>query len=325
MKFYLFSLLVALHVPLSAYAQSRSSQEITRIAFGSCAKLNRPQTIWKAVNASQPDLWIWLGDNVYGDTTDMEKLAKKYAAQKSQPGYTLLRESSTVIGTWDDHDYGINNGGKEFSAKIGSQQALLDFLDEPAASPRRQQKGVYWSYTFGTSDRIVKIFLFDVRYHRDSPKSNNADILGEAQWSWLERELKESEATLTIIASGIQIIPEEHKYEKWTNFPAARNRLYATIRKAAASNVIFLSGDRHIAEISKELPEGFDKPLYEITSSSLTHSWTRFSGEANRHRVGRVFAQNNFGLLEIDWPNHRVLASIQDEDGIEQRNVSISF
>ncbi len=302
-----------------------SETEISRIAFGSCAKMKAEQTIWSAITDAEPQLWIWLGDNIYGDTANMEVMAAKYAARKSEPGYRKLRQACEVIGTWDDHDYGLNNGGKEFSAKADSQQAMLDFLDEPNDSPRRNQEGVYWSYTYGQGDRTVKAILLDARYHRDHPKDPKSDILGDAQWNWLKQELRASKAAIHLIASSIQIIPEEHKYEKWANFPQARERLYTTIAESGAKGVIFLSGDRHIAEISKEQPEGLTYPLYEITSSSLTHSWTGFSGEPNQHRIGEVFFQNNFGFLEIDWESKTVKASIIDQTGTKQRSVSISF
>ena len=38
-----------------------------RFAFGSCSKHDHEQPMWGAVAASQPDVWIWLGDNVYVD------------------------------------------------------------------------------------------------------------------------------------------------------------------------------------------------------------------------------------------------------------------
>ena len=41
---------------------------LTRIAFGSCAKQWQHQTIWYTVLAAKPDLWLFLGDNIYGDT-----------------------------------------------------------------------------------------------------------------------------------------------------------------------------------------------------------------------------------------------------------------
>ena len=41
-----------------------------------------------------------------------------------------------IIGTWDDHDYGLNDAGKEYDGKDFSQQLMLDFLDEPSDSLR---------------------------------------------------------------------------------------------------------------------------------------------------------------------------------------------
>jgi len=41
---------------------------IERIAFGSCAKHWQPQPIWEAIIAKKPDLFLFLGDNIYGDT-----------------------------------------------------------------------------------------------------------------------------------------------------------------------------------------------------------------------------------------------------------------
>ncbi len=309
----------------STYAEETSDMEITRLAFGSCAKQNLEQPIWEAVLEQKPQVWIWLGDNIYGDTEDPNILAAKYGALRSKPGYAKLRGSCEVVGTWDDHDFGINNGGKEFPAKVASQKALLDFLDTPTDSSRRLQEGVYWSHKYGPKDRQVKLILLDCRYHRDDPDDPNGDILGETQWAWLERQLSQSKASLHFIASGIQVIPEDHKYEKWAEFPKARQRLLDLLRSTKAKGVVFLSGDRHIAEISKMNIEGVTYPLYDITSSSLTNAWTSFSGEPNRHRVGKVFHQNNFGLIEIDWNQRVASVSIHDEKGESHRKAEIKF
>jgi hypothetical protein len=41
-----------------------------------------------------------------------------------------------VIGTWDDHDYGLNDAGKDFGRKFFTQKLMLDFLDEAEDSSR---------------------------------------------------------------------------------------------------------------------------------------------------------------------------------------------
>jgi alkaline phosphatase D len=275
--------------------------------------------MWEYILQNQPQLWIWLGDNVYGDTHDMGVLKQKYNFQKNNPAYQKLTDSTPIIGIWDDHDYGINDGGKAFPKKQESQQLMLDFLGEPAGTARRKQDGAYASYTYGPPEKQVKIILLDARYFRDTlMKQNNeyilnetGEVLGQAQWQWLEKELKNSKASVNLIASGIQMIPEEHIYEKWANFPKERKRLLELIASSKTKGVVLLSGDRHIAEISKYTDPGISYPVYEITASGLTHSATQNKGEPNKYRVGNLVNVLNFGFMTIDWDKSPLEVHIQ--------------
>lgn len=293
-------LLFALVLVLVAGSWSASAaDEAFRIAFGSCNRSDRPQPLWSAVLECKPDVWIWGGDNIYGDSLDMQVLQTKYAAQKANEDYRRLASVTKVIGIWDDHDYGKNDAGQEFPAKVSSQAQLLDFLDEPTDSPRRRQAGVYTSYLFGAGSEQVKVILLDARYHREEP-GPDSDILGPAQWEWLETKLRQSKARVNLIVSGIQVLPTEQRYEKWGQFPAARERLLALVRESGAKQVIFLSGDRHQAEISKLSLAGMPA-LYDITSSGLTHVAKGNENEPNRLRIAGPVAELNFGLLTFDW------------------------
>lgn len=310
---------------LFAFQGFALAEPLERIAFGSCAKFGTPQPIWEAVQGFQPDLWIWMGDCYYGDSIDPDVLADKASKQKAVRGYADLRENCPVIGVWDDHDYGMNNGGIEYPAKEVSQKAFLDFLDEPLDSDRRSQKGVYWSYEYGEGSRKVQVILLDVRYFRDSPRGLNPDMLGDAQWAWLEECLDDSDAAVHFIVSGIQVLQEDHRYEKWANFPASRKRLLNLAEEKAKGLVVFLSGDRHIGELA-QLEYGISrKRLTEVTSSSLTHSWTTFSGEPNRHRLGEVYSENNFGTIELDWEKRELALSLREVEGRVVRSVNLPF
>ncbi|MFA0960759.1 alkaline phosphatase D family protein [Roseivirga sp. BDSF3-8] len=288
---------------------SDNIQPLQRITFGSCSHQENEEQMWDEINATNPDLYIWLGDNIYGDTRDMGVMREKYEKQKSYPGYRELTSNTPVVGTWDDHDYGINNGGKGYSMKEESQQLALDFLNVPADAPERNREGLYSSHTFGPEGKRVQVILLDVRYFRDtvyvkdgiSQPNLDGTILGEAQWDWLEEELDNSKADLILIGSGIQFIPTEHRFEKWANFPNERTRLLNLLADSDNKNVILLSGDRHIAEVSRIQPGDMDAPVYEVTSSGLTHTWREASEEANQYRVGDLIIARNFGLMEVDW------------------------
>ncbi|MFK7907714.1 MAG: alkaline phosphatase D family protein [Chitinophagales bacterium] len=291
-------------------SKKAESKTLQTIAFGSCNNQKKPQPLWKDILAYNPDLWIWLGDNIYGDSEDAEFMKKQYDLQSKVKDYQKLVAYSPIVGIWDDHDYGSNNGGKEYAAKESNKNLMLDFLDVPADAAVRQREGAYQSYSFGEVGKEVKVILLDSRYFRDTPDFEKGrgyapnlegTILGMAQWEWLKNELENSTAQIHLIANGIQVIPEDHRFEKWANFPNERQQLFDLIKDTKAKGVILLSGDRHIGEFSKLDIEGMDYPLYEFTSSGLTHAYTSFTGEENRHRVGEVASELNFGVLQISW------------------------
>ncbi len=313
-------------VPLAARAgiPIDPGAAVTRVAFGSCNRTTLPQPIWDPVLAAEPQLWIWLGDNVYGDTDDMAVMRSKYEAQLASSGYRSLLASARIVGTWDDHDFGENNAGNEYPMRAESQQVALDFLGVPVDDPRRSREGLYSSHTWGPEGRRVKVILLDSRYHRDARGSDGA-VLGEAQWSWLEAELRDSDAQIHLIGNGIQVLPEDHRYEKWANFPTERRRLLDLIGQTGAPGVILLSGDRHLAEISRIEDAAVGYPIHEVTASGMTHSFTGGGGETNHHRVGENFTRLNFGFAEIDWTSGEVALQIRDVEGATARRVAIPF
>ena len=299
---------VTKHLPLDSISLIES------IAFGSCNKQEKDQPLWPYILQNDPDLWIWLGDNIYGDTEDMEEMKSKYNLQNENKAYQELLANCPIIGTWDDHDYGVNDGGKEYPRRKQSKQLFAQFMGYDKEHPIHDHEGVYHSYTFGEKDESIKVILLDTRYFRDQLAMENSiyvpnedgTILGEKQWTWLKKELVESTASVHIIANSIQIIPHEHRFEKWSNFPNERKHLFALIDSLNVSNPILLSGDRHASEISR-YPLNAKKSLYEITASGLTHSYSRGSGEPNEFRIGeeRVLSLN-FGLIRFDWKNREV-------------------
>ena len=309
--------LALLFLTLSFGCQAQPESPLTRIAFGSCSNEALQEEMWTEIASQKPQLCILLGDNIYGDTQDMAWMRTQYDQQKNLPGYQLLMKTSRIIGTWDDHDYGRNDGGKFYAKKRESKEEFMRFMDTPADDPMRQHDGVYGAYNFGPPGKQVKVIMLDLRYFRDTTirsaipghrydPNPDGDMMGEAQWSWFENELKTSTADVHIIGSSIQLISNDHFWEKWGNFPKSRQRMFELLVKYKPKNIFVLSGDRHIAEISRiELP-GLPKPLYDITSSGLTHTWNIKDGsmppeEKNSNRVGKLIIQKNYGLILIDW------------------------
>ena len=288
------------------------------IALGSCNRQTEPQTIWDTILTHNPDLWIWLGDNIYADTEDMEVMEKMYNVQKSHPEYRRFIASTPVVGIWDDHDYGINDGDNSFAQRAASRDLMLQFLDVPTDAPVWEREGAYQAYTIGPAGKQVKIILLDGRYFRDPlvresgvyQPNPEGDMLGEAQWAWLEEQLRGSTAQIHLIGCGIQFLHEQHRFEKWANFPAARQRLLDLLAETDPAGLLLLSGDRHIAEFARMELDGLPFPLYELTASGMTHSYEQ-ADEENRYRVGPLVRQRNFGLLQIDWSGDAPTMEVQ--------------
>ncbi|PKG66288.1 MULTISPECIES: alkaline phosphatase D family protein [Pseudoalteromonas] len=320
----------------------------SKILFGSCGHQDKKIPIFNAINKEQGDLFIFLGDNIYGDTNDMDVLADKYQRLGAKAGFKTLKAQTPIIAMWDDHDYGQNDAGKEYPHKEQSRQIMLNFWDEPANSARRTRPdGIYTSYMYGENEQTIQVIMPDLRWNRDAlnhvgeleyytkRKLNNqgpyspsevkgASMLGEAQWQWLEQELKKP-AAIKLIASSLQLLPDFTGWESWANFPEDRNRLFALIKKHKVNGVVIISGDTHWGEISK-YQQNLDYPLIEMTSSGLTEKWKDVS--PNKHRVGNFTHNVNYGDLSIDWQQIDPTISLKlkgiDGEVIMQSDFSLS-
>ncbi|TJY36277.1 alkaline phosphatase D family protein [Pontimicrobium aquaticum] len=304
------------------------------IAFGSCNRQTFENKLWKPVLENSPIAWVWGGDVIYSDTDDMELMSQHYQQQREQEGYSEIVNSMKILGTWDDHDYGLNDGGLEYVAKAESQQLFLDFMGVSKTDPRREREGVYHAEVIKTDRGSVKVIILDTRYFRsaltpsDNPEKRyqpnpygEGTMLGDAQWQWLEQELKTSKADFNLIVSSIQFLSSEHGFETWGTMPHEFDRLKALISDSKAKGVIVLSGDRHISEFSKTAIGGVDYPLIDFTSSGMTHSYSSFDGEPNQYREGRVVSDLSFGLLKINFDTRKVIMQMRGENNVLQQEL----
>ena len=325
--------------PATALSQGRPP--LSRIAFGSCANQTMAQPIWDAVLAYRPDLFIFAGDNVYGDfnAPDAADLKRAYDEARRIAGYARLRDTVSHLAVWDDHDYGVNDGGVEFPHKALSKDLFLDFWNVPATDIRRRRDGIYDSRVIGPPGMRVQVILLDVRWFRSPLKPTDQrgapgkeryvpdldpakTMLGAEQWAWLAEELRKP-AELRLVVSSTQVLAEGHGWERWGNMPLEKQKLIDTIRASGAKGVVLLSGDRHVGALYREEPAGL-YPLYEATSSGLNMVYWA-AKEPGPNRLGALYAAANFGVVDIDWWERKLLLALRDDGGNTRRSVEISF
>ncbi|MFN4081300.1 MAG: alkaline phosphatase D family protein [Saprospiraceae bacterium] len=323
---------------LAALALSACSPRVRefRLAFGSCGHQDHALTIFDEALRHRPDVFLFLGDNIYGDTYAMDTLRAKYGRLGAKSGYRRLKAQARILAIWDDHDYGLNDGGRHYPFKAESKAIFLDFFEEPADSERRRHEGVYHAYQFDLDGVRIQLILLDNRTFRDDLRRNveglrpdkryfypldylpyettDSTLLGEAQWVWLEAELRKP-ADIRLIGTSTQFGVEYNGYEAWANFPHEQRRMADLIRSARAEGVVFLSGDVHYAEISRR--DDFEGlyPLYDLTASGLSMDW--HFATPNRYRVEGPIMDNHFGLLTVRKRGKAVelLAEVWDARG----------
>lgn len=312
----LLTLLLSLLFHLNAFAEISNNEKLVQIgeiktfAFGSCNEQNHEAPIWKQIIKDEVDLFIWGGDNVYANSKNPDRIKESYEIQDGHPDYRELTFKTPIIGTWDDHDFGYDNSRGNFAYKDLSQKYLLDFLHEPFNSPRRFQKGVYTSYTFGLKERRVKFILLDNRYFKDLEPS--APMIGETQWSWLEEQLTSSDAKIHFIMSGLSITSDKIIFsEEWADYPSELNRMLNLIKLKKPKGVVFLSGDKHFASIFR------NHGHLEFMSSGMTHTISK----GIRKYLGRSYETSffglNYGIIKIDWNdnNPKLSLMIRNREG----------
>ena len=198
---------------------------IERVAFGSCDELARTQDFWTRIIERNPQVFLSLGDLPYVDYGDT------FAVLAEVPGFKQLLAVARMLVIWDDHDYGMNDGGAAYAGKLASKKRFIDFWGGlgviPPESPRRTREGNYDSLVLGPVGRQIQFIMLDNRYFKGVAPSGT--VLGPEQWQWLAEELRRP-ATLRIIMSGIAAVGSSSSSDAWAQYPAEQQRLYDVIK-----------------------------------------------------------------------------------------------
>lgn len=338
MRKYVWLLLI-----VSVQWSCKQEAAVTTIAFGSCGHEDEEQPVLSLAADYKPDAFVFLGDNIYGDTDNMDTLQHKYNKLGNKPEFQKLRAAAKLYAIWDDHDFGRNDAGKWYPYKKESKEIFLNFFNEPAASERRKHEGIYHTEYLTKNGKTIQLILLDVRTFRSDlllfdkknselqqryfypldyqpHTSSDSTLLGAEQWKWLEGELKKP-ADLRFICSGSQFAIEFNGYEAWANFPHEQKKMMELIKSTGANGIVFLTGDVHYAEISKLQEPGL-YPLYDITSSGITSTWS--FATPNKNRIEGPVMDNHFGLIMVEWKADPVI-KIQIIDKNKNERIEYSF
>ncbi|MBA3939960.1 MAG: hypothetical protein C0520_01990 [Sphingopyxis sp.] len=283
-----------------------------RVAFGSCARIQSDpeQPIWKAVAQYRPDLFFWLGDNIYGDSIVPATLVAEYQRQRFVPGFQPIGRSVPQLAIWDDHDYGLDNFDRTNPIRDQALKIFGQFWANPAVG-LPDTPGVFFDYNYGGVD-----FIFvDGRYHRapdadeDTPQK---EFLGKGQFEWLQQRLLASRAPFKVIACGSGWSRFKGPGgDSWAAYQHERTRLFNFIRDNKIRGVVLLSGDTHFPYVAcAPWSERGGYDLYDLVSSALAQIIAEAPGGMEERIATRMLPDrmirppllgvNNAGIIDFD-------------------------
>lgn len=315
------------------------------IAFGSCADQDQPQPIWTSIEKNHPELMIMLGDNIYASKPEQKPIAEQYKKLNKIAEYRSVREKVPFMATWDDHDSGQNDGGSTNPELAEAKTQFLKNWPYVKNLISEKQTGIYHSKIFGTKKKknLLQVIMLDTRSERSDLKKNEQNeaeklvapkpyladddktkkMLSDAQWEWFEKELKKP-ADFRIIASSVQLLANDHQFEKWGNFPHERQKFFDLLKKLKIKNALVMSGDRHMGAIAKTELKGLGT-LYDVTASGLNKPARPGNNLSDANYIAEGYGPVNFGLLKINWTTRIANVELKSLDDTKIQSVEIKF
>ncbi len=279
---------------------------IIRIGFGHSLRGRGDQTIWKAIKAKKPDLFILMGDNIYSDSTDPAKQRRMYLQFRADRHFRAFGATTPIYAVWDDHDYGADNSDRTQPGKQRSLKTFNEIWPNPK-SQAIQEPGIWTRFTVGSAE----FFLLDVRYHRSAnrdPDGPTKTMLGTEQFTWLKKSLADSSAVFKFPVSGSSW--NCGGPEAWNHtFKFEYDALLAHIAANQIPGIILLGGDQHVCKIAvrpRESWNGYD--LHEWMAGQL---WNH-----KKDREGGYF--RGFGLITLNTKEKPATARLEFFDHLGQ-------
>ena len=303
----------------------------TRIGIGSCFNQARDASIWSSIAEEQLDGFLFLGDNLYA--------SRRFSVNRLKNAYDEIdqlipfQSLGFIHAVWDDHDYGLNDGGQYFIHKDYSGFLFREFFSNKSDIEFASTRGTYHVTVREISGQQVQFIGLDTRSFRsDLTKTPNRNqkgaeryipsedpeqsMLGLDQWAWLEAVLQKP-ADIRILMSSIQVLAEGHGWERWGNLPLEKQRLKALLESRAGGVLLIVSGDRHVGGVYTATIGS--EEVIEVTSSGLNMAWTD-TDEYLPNQLGDAIRVDHYAILMLDEDG---LASVQWKD--KQGNLLSEF
>lgn len=293
---------------------SGSSPEV-RLAIVSCNALEwgYMNAFGRIAERNDLNAVVHLGDYIYeyasgayGDTTlgrlheprhevlTADDYHIRYAQYRRDPQLMAVHAVHPFICVWDDHE--VANDSNTTGAENHDTLTEGSYLTRMTAAkeiyynwmPVREQASgaIYRRFSFGNT---AELHMLDERLAgRDQPATSFSPVeladtsrrmLGEAQFQWLCRGLRQSEARWPLIGNQVlfseldlsDILPQYAvNVDAWDGYAYEQQRLKDSLAHYGNNNTIFLTGDTHCSWYFDVNDEHGERLAYELATPSVS-------------------------------------------------------
>lgn len=264
--------------------------------------------IWPEAFDKNPNVVFLIGDNIYADIysgiyighnipSTPDHLWRRHVDHAMTMKIYRMKELVPTFVTWDDHDYGLNDGDGSYKHKEESKKIFQAFF--PTYDTKNQVK------TIGVGSRLNLIgqqFNFlDGRSFRSPRKDKNGFHLGKKQREMLLATVKQSKSINWLIM-GDQFFGGYHPYESFEGLHPVEFQKFKEELMETHKKFVFLSGDRHFIEVMKA--KEFNSIEYTVSGVHTKTYKGALARDPNPNRLDGFDGQYNYGIFDIQADGH---------------------
>ncbi|RPI25730.1 MAG: alkaline phosphatase family protein [Actinobacteria bacterium] len=292
------------------------------VAFAGCARVGSNGSVFDAITAAGPDLFIITGDFFYGDVFDnsLDTFASLFDGSLIQPAQAALYTSVPIAYTWDDHDYGPNDAGGDSPSRDAALASYRRFVPHYPFPLPGDDAPIAQAFTVGR----VRFILTDTRSARDPARGT---VLGAEQLDWFLGELLQASrhhAAVVWVNSIPWIGEPQPGADDWSGFPAERETIASFIAQNGISNLMMLAGDAHMVAIDDGSNNGYGGfPV--VHAGALDRPGSLKGGP---YSEGAFPGGGQFGLLTVDdhgGDSVQITVAGYDWEGTELTSLHLGF
>lgn len=264
---------------------------VATLAAISCAN-DTSEPVYQRIAMLNPDLMIFGGDTPYIDVVDLPTFRTKHRNFLQTPFMAALMRGTPTVGTWDDHDFGLNNGNGVNAAdrRANARQSFIEYRAHDQFGTGTE--GIYHKNDLGP----VEVFLLDPRWWSQTMASPvdaaKKTCFGPQQWQWIRESLEASRAPFKVLLMG-QIWQDKKNGENDDMFTYRHERdaLFDFIKEKKIPGVVLVGGDIHVSRhlvhrqrVGYDLHDFVTSPAHTsvIPSLDVTHPNLEWSSQEPR-------------------------------------------